>query len=503
MSAARWSKRRRPSARWMSFLVGPSSSGQLASAPAPRGRPRPAAPPVAPAAGRARGRCRSAGSSASRTARPGGRRGRRSGTSSGRRPRRLPGCGERRGRSDRPRGRFDGTAARMPGPCAAAAQAVASSLGRCSRGGFLAVAATGAAVAAGCGGRRAAEAARVEGRQRVAGVARRQGGTGGNGGGGEALPGALGAAGAGPEAAGACVAAALRSAPPALVWRTSCRPAGGRAVRRAVPSCPSLPRLRAVRGAARVAPATARPIGLAPARRPVSSETAEKVLPSTKAAGVAADGLVSFAATAWTASRPMPVATRPAARTLATFAPIPMPATAAPPPAAPLPKKEPSEAGSGTAPRPLSVARWARWRRSRTAQSLHSRRWARRAPRSELGRRCSLQARERELCLLAREAALELLAESPARAEDEGLDGADGDIEDLGDLGVRAALELAHDERGALVEAEEPEGAADLARARHVAVVGGRPGLGSRRTRPLAAGATSRGSAGGRRCGRS
>ena len=83
-----------------------------------------------------------------------------------------------------------------------------------------------------------------------------------------------------------------------------------------------------------------------------------------------------------------------------------------------------------------------------------------------------IAARERERCLAAREAAFELFSQSPARAEDQGLDGADRDIEDLGDLGVRASLELAHDERCALVEAEEPEGAADLARARHIAVLG-------------------------------
>ena len=105
---------------------------------------------------------------------------------------------------------------------------------------------------------------------------------------------------------------------------------------------------------------------------------------------------------------------------------------------------------------------------------MHSRRWARSAPRSELESLRSCEARERELRLVAGEAALELLAERAAGAEDQGLDGADRDVEDLGDLGVGAAFELAHDERGALVEGEEAEGAADLVGGRDVGVVGRR-----------------------------
>jgi hypothetical protein len=79
---------------------------------------------------------------------------------------------------------------------------------------------------------------------------------------------------------------------------------------------------------------------------------------------------------------------------------------------------------------------------------------------------------EGELGFLAREPALELLAESAAGAEDQGLDGADGKVEDLGDLGVGTAFELPHDERGALVEREEAERAADLACRGNVGVVG-------------------------------
>src|SRR6266511_521024 len=74
---------------------------------------------------------------------------------------------------------------------------------------------------------------------------------------------------------------------------------------------------------------------------------------------------------------------------------------------------------------------------------------------------------------MAGEAALELFAQGAAGAENQGRDGADRDVEDLGDLGVRASFELAHDERGALVETEEAEGAADLGRGRDVGVVGG------------------------------
>src|SRR5439155_3372680 len=57
---------------------------------------------------------------------------------------------------------------------------------------------------------------------------------------------------------------------------------------------------------------------------------------------------------------------------------------------------------------------------------------------------------------------LELLAEGATSAEDQRLDRAHGEAEDLGDLLVGAALELAHDERGALVEGEVAERTPDV-----------------------------------------
>ena len=71
-------------------------------------------------------------------------------------------------------------------------------------------------------------------------------------------------------------------------------------------------------------------------------------------------------------------------------------------------------------------------------------------------------ARDRELGLVAGDPFLELLAEGAAGAEDQRLDGAHRQAEDLGDLLVGAALELAHDERGPLVEGEVAERAADV-----------------------------------------
>ena len=71
-------------------------------------------------------------------------------------------------------------------------------------------------------------------------------------------------------------------------------------------------------------------------------------------------------------------------------------------------------------------------------------------------------ARDRKLRFAARQRPLELFAQSAACTEDERLDGACGDVEDLGDLRVRTSLELAHDERGALVEREMAECPADV-----------------------------------------
>ncbi len=71
-------------------------------------------------------------------------------------------------------------------------------------------------------------------------------------------------------------------------------------------------------------------------------------------------------------------------------------------------------------------------------------------------------ARDRELGLLARDRLLELLAQGAARAEEERLHRADADFEDLRDLLVAAALELAHDDRGTLVEGEVAERPPDV-----------------------------------------
>src|SRR5207247_2366508 len=73
---------------------------------------------------------------------------------------------------------------------------------------------------------------------------------------------------------------------------------------------------------------------------------------------------------------------------------------------------------------------------------------------------------------VAAQAALELLAEGAPGAEDEGLDGAEGHVEHVCDLGIRASFELAHDQGGALVEGEEAERAADLGGGGNVGALG-------------------------------
>src|SRR3954467_8037963 len=70
--------------------------------------------------------------------------------------------------------------------------------------------------------------------------------------------------------------------------------------------------------------------------------------------------------------------------------------------------------------------------------------------------------REEELGLGAGEAPFELLAQRAARAEEDRLDGSDARSHDLRDLGIAPALELAHHERGALVERELSERALDV-----------------------------------------
>ena len=70
--------------------------------------------------------------------------------------------------------------------------------------------------------------------------------------------------------------------------------------------------------------------------------------------------------------------------------------------------------------------------------------------------------RQCKLGLHAGQRALELLAQRAATAEDQRLDRADAHPHDLRDLRVGAALELAHHERGALVERKMPERALDV-----------------------------------------
>src|SRR6266536_2366328 len=77
---------------------------------------------------------------------------------------------------------------------------------------------------------------------------------------------------------------------------------------------------------------------------------------------------------------------------------------------------------------------------------------------------------EQELCALARQRPLELLAQCAPRAEDQRLDRRHAHVHRLRDLGIAAALELAHHERRALVEREVAQRALDVLR--RVRVVG-------------------------------
>jgi hypothetical protein len=58
---------------------------------------------------------------------------------------------------------------------------------------------------------------------------------------------------------------------------------------------------------------------------------------------------------------------------------------------------------------------------------------------------------------------LEPVAEAPARAEDQRLHGSDGEVELLGDLGVRPALDLPEQDDRALVRRQTADGGGDLA----------------------------------------
>ena len=176
---------------------------------------------------------------------------------------------------------------------------------------------------------------------------------------------------------------------------------------------------------------------------------------------------LSLACRAFTTSWPTPAETTPARARPRPSRPA-RPRRGRPPPAAPRPKNEPSDAGSGAAARFLSAARWARCG-ARARRSPCTRADARGAAALGGGEAALDQLRERELGLLAGEPAFELLAERAAARGRAGSRRRRRTVEDLADLGVRAAFELAHDERGALVEAEEAE-RADLFRGRDVLV---------------------------------
>src|ERR687888_2020197 len=81
-------------------------------------------------------------------------------------------------------------------------------------------------------------------------------------------------------------------------------------------------------------------------------------------------------------------------------------------------------------------------------------------------------ARDRKLRLAARQRSLELLAEGAAGPEEQRFDRRHGDLEDLRDLRIGPALELAHDDRRALVEREVAERALDVLRARPALLLG-------------------------------
>ncbi|HEY2072287.1 MAG TPA: hypothetical protein VGG88_01795, partial [Gaiellaceae bacterium] len=72
--------------------------------------------------------------------------------------------------------------------------------------------------------------------------------------------------------------------------------------------------------------------------------------------------------------------------------------------------------------------------------------------------------RDRELGIGAGQRAFELLAQCAACAEDECLDRARREAEHVGDLRVRASLDLAEDDCGALVERQVTERAPDVLR---------------------------------------
>jgi hypothetical protein len=118
----------------------------------------------------------------------------------------------------------------------------------------------------------------------------------------------------------------------------------------------------------------------------------------------------------------------------------------------------------------------ARNRRASDAHSGQERRWARSPARSARGSHAVELERDRALGLAAGQRPFELLAERPARTEDERLHCGLRRPEHRCDLGIGAALELPHRERRTLVEAELGERAEDVlaAKARLVLELVGR-----------------------------
>ena len=163
-----------------------------------------------------------------------------------------------------------------------------------------------------------------------------------------------------------------------------------------------------------------------------------------------------------------------------------------------------SSAASGTSTSAFSARRCARWLCARLWHSAHARRCARSARRSPSESRPSSCLLIASAASWQRELLLELLPQRAARAEEQRLERGDADAEHVGDLGVRAAFELAHDERGALVRRQLRERAPQvLGRRRRRRPRRPRRRRRRRRTRPRAGGAAPGGTAGGRRCARS
>ncbi|HEX3054677.1 MAG TPA: hypothetical protein VHP82_00880 [Gaiellaceae bacterium] len=138
------------------------------------------------------------------------------------------------------------------------------------------------------------------------------------------------------------------------------------------------------------------------------------------------------------------------------------------PEAAPRPGKRSQRASQGGSLRPLAA------RERRAVRALAQVRTQLRA----LGpREVAVQLlREGELCVAAGERALELFPKRAPSTKDERLDRAHRDAEHVGDLGVRASLDLAQDDGRALVERKVSERAPNVLRSRPDVLVDERVG---------------------------